>query len=325
MRRKLGVPVGIISCNWGGTSASAWLDKKYLETEKLSIYLKEYAEAVTNLEMDEYERLNRIFRKGRGTMESLMAAEHFPLERKKAFALGPWSENRPGGLYESMLKRIIPFAARGVIWYQGESDDRKPELYAELFEAMIDCWRMEWGYCLPFLYVQLAPFARQGDNNGNGYPEIRRQQSSVRKEREKVWMISSGDVGQADNLHPAKKMEVGHRLALMALDKIYDQEHSADAPECTGGEKSDKGLELIFTAADGLHIKGKHVNALKLYGPEGEITEYIAQVEKEKLLISGFEINRGAKYTVEFAQSPYYEINLYNAAQIPALPFRLQI
>ena len=50
-----------------------------------------------------------------------------------------------------------------------------------------------------------------------------------------------------------------------------------------------------------------------------------AQVEKEKLLISGFEINRGAKYTVEFAQSPYYEINLYNAAQIPALPFRLQI
>ncbi len=67
------------------------------------------------------------------------------------------------------------------------------------------------------------------------------------------------------------------------------------------------------------------MNALKSYGPEGEITEYIVQVEKEKLLISGFEINRGAKYTVEFVQSSYYEINLYNTAQILALPFRLQI
>lgn len=323
--REDGVPLGIINCNLGGTSASTWLDKACLKRKELSVYLKDYEEALAKLDLEEYYRMNRIFRKGRGTKATLEAAARFPVERKRALVMGPWFENRPGGLYESMLKRVIPFTLRGVIWYQGESNSGRAFLYASLFEAVIDCWRRDWGEEMPFLYVQLAPFSKQENNSGENYPELRRQQERVQHERKHVYMVSIGDVGEAYNLHPGRKKEVGFRLALMALNKVYGRNVMADAPECEDGARQDEGLLLLFRNAEGLYVEGGKLNALKLYAGGKEIGEYQWRVQGCLLVLSGFAVEDGIACRIEFAQTPYYEINLYNAARIPALPFTIEL
>ena len=93
--------------------------------------------------------------------------------------LGPRSENRPAGLYHTMVRMIAGYTVRGVIWYQGESDDPKAELYPRLFSALIRCWRDAWGDELPFLFVQLAPFEHWLGLPAVNTPILREQQAAV--------------------------------------------------------------------------------------------------------------------------------------------------
>ena len=93
--------------------------------------------------------------------------------------MGPYNVGRPGRLYHQMLEKIIPFSARGVLWYQGETDESHPAIYDQLFTAMIRCFRDSFRQELPFLFVQLAPYGRWLESSGLAYPELRRRQDTV--------------------------------------------------------------------------------------------------------------------------------------------------
>ena len=93
--------------------------------------------------------------------------------------MGPFCERRPAGLYRSMVCQVAPYGARGVLWYQGEADDERAELYHRIFPALIRSWRDLWGEELPFLFVQLAPFERWMACRGDRYPEVRSAQQWV--------------------------------------------------------------------------------------------------------------------------------------------------
>ena len=337
VQKALDVPVGIIGCNWGGTPACAWMDNRYLEGTDGAVWLREFEEATRNLDVEAYKS---AFRANPGNDRTHQLENPFnikivkegltPQEQAQFLAAmpqmpdpnGPWYERRPGGLYETMLKKVHPYAIKGVIWYQGESDDKHPEEYKTVFSRMIRCWRDLWQEELPFLFVQLAPFRQWLLCYGDQYPTVRESQQWVSKEVPNTWMASIGDAGMQWDIHPKDKLPVGHRLALLARGHVYGQPILCDAPELEWAKKEGDRIFLHFTHAAGLHKTCDALQAMVGIDASGESREITtARIENDTLILPDCE----DICALAFARTGYYEVNLYNAAGIPAKPFEVEL
>lgn len=340
LRRVHRVPIGIVSCNWGGVSASTWMDAALLKDDaELSVYLSDYHAATKDLELDAYIRADEAVRARKSRFQDTMnryilegshkllcklaepAIRRFPVQ-----PIGPRHPNAPGRLYEAMLAKIRGFSCRGVLWYQGESDAMHPELYAKLFTSMIGCWRRDWQEEIPFLFVQLAPFDAAYGFDTSGFPKIRQQQELVAKTVPQTWMASIMDVGMAHDIHPKQKRPVGERLALLARGKIYGEDVLCDAPELSRAERTAEGVRLYFLhAGNGLHMRGKRLNALELCADGKPVTAWRCLVRGDTVTLTG-KIPSGAKQLqLDHAVTPYCRVNLYNSADLPAKPFSITI
>ncbi len=127
---------------------------------------------------------------------------------------------KPSALFNAMIHPLIPFRIKGVIWYQGESNIHNPELYSRLFPALIDDWRKQWGYDFPFYFVQIAPCIWGGDLPRQS-ALLREAQLQTMLNTPHTGMVVTLDVGDSLRIHPARKKEVGQRLAYWALAKDY--------------------------------------------------------------------------------------------------------
>lgn len=337
---NLGVPVGIVGCNYGGTKASAWMNRKYLEGDpELSVYLEEYEKEKDQLDLAAYDEKwlaarreflspegrerDRAVMKGTFTHQDyLREVEAGNMEPKTPEAKGPKWPSRPSGLYEQMLKRIIPYTVRGVLWYQGESDNDKPELYGKLYEALIRCWREEWQERLPFLTVLLAPFQEWFNCTGKNFEQIRRQQLYIAEGLDQVYCTNVMDAGEQYDIHPKRKRPVGERLALLALQKIYNKNVQGEAPFLEGIECEMDGFHMTFSGCPGgLKIEGDTLNGLEIYVDGHKAEGWHAQVNGEDVEIRNLFLRKGSMIDIKFAYQPYVNVNLYNMAGIPAMPF----
>ena len=216
----LGVTVGVIGCNWGGTSASAWMSRESLEKDvELKSYLDEQEEATNGKsieqqcrEYDEYEIQNNKWQEKCNELYAKNPNIEWD-EVQKIIGTCPWpgpksckNPYRPAGLYECMLKRIIPYTLKGVLWYQGESDDHKPAFYAKLFSSMIDLWRDEWNEpLLPFVFVQLPENRYKQDKDFKHWCFIREAQQKVHNTVKNAFMTCAAGLGQYNDIHPKGK------------------------------------------------------------------------------------------------------------------------
>ena len=233
---ELGVVVGVIGCNWGGTSASAWIDKSRLEKdEDLRTYLDEYEEAERGKtieqqlkEYDDYEVKQAIWQKKCDAIyKENPQAEWNDVQNQ--IGQCPWpgpkcckNPYRPNGLYECMLQRVIPYTLKGFIYYQGESDDHKPSSYYKLFSSLIDQWRTDWNdESLPFLFVQLPMHRFKQDKDLKNWCLIREAQLKVYKTIKNTGMVCASDLGQYNDIHPKSKKTVSLRLANISLTTVY--------------------------------------------------------------------------------------------------------
>ena len=155
LSRTLGVTVGVLGCNWGGTSASAWMSRDYLERDsRLLPYLEDYDRATAGKSREEmireYDEYLVYHADWERKMQELYAqrpdvkwAEVLEIcgENRYPGPMGVKNPMRPCGLYDTMVSRVAPYSARGVLWYQGESDDHRPAAYYPLLCTMIECWR----------------------------------------------------------------------------------------------------------------------------------------------------------------------------------------
>ena len=124
---------------------------------------------------------------------------------------------RPTGLYDTMLMRVCPYTLRGFLYYQGESDDHKPDSYYELFTALIKLWRTNWGDDdLPFILTQLPMFRYAHDPDYKHWAKIRSAQMRAYRTVKNTGMAVILDCGELDNIHPTDKKPVGERLCLQA-------------------------------------------------------------------------------------------------------------
>lgn len=338
IRASQDVPVGIVACNWGGTPACAWMDPGYLRGTEGESWLTEYEEATRGLDVDAHRKAFaanpandrtdalgndfnlRVVKIGLNRQEQLALMAAFPDQPPM---IGPCYERRPGGLYETMLKKVHPYGVRGVIWYQGESDsDTHGCQYATVFSQMIRNWRDLWGAELPFLFVQLAPFYRWLGCVGTNYPIVRQQQELVSHTVPGTWMASIGDAGMKWDIHPKDKKTVGERLGLLARHYVYGEDIACDAPEFVSAEQGAGEITVTFADAAGLYISDGTLSAMAGITAEGEeIPLTNASVQDGKLVVY---TDRKLSELL-YAWTDYYEVNLYNEAGLPAKPFRCRL
>ena len=370
LSENLDVPIGVIGCNWGGSSASCWMPEKTIRGAGGEVWLQEYEEGLKNI--PDLEAAFELFKKSGGSLVSDPAKPQ-PFDRilfrglahqdqlqamkmmadagaESAMALIPQHPWRPCGLYDLMLKKVMPYTLRGFIWYQGCSDERHADIYHNMMSALIKRWREDFGgETLPFITVQIAPYGEWLGNSSENYPAVRRAQQETADTVENVYLVSMGDAGMYYDIHPKHKRKPGERMAGLALKYVYGKNIACDAPRAEkmsydgdtavisfrngeglrmtqpedGGLTPEEARKAGFTDPDAPKKMNPEENLVSLIRtvPEGTIT---AEVSDDTLRISLTVDGRSVKpEKVEFAEMSYYEINVVNGAGLPVYPFML--
>lgn len=351
-----GVTVGVIGCNWGGTSASAWMSKEALEEDKdLATYLEEFKQASDGISIEEQEQAYDdyvVFHEEWDRKCGEMYKENPNLAWSEVEAVlgkcqwpGPMNVKnpfRPTGLYECMLQRVCPYSLRGFIYYQGESDDHKPRMYYKLFTRMIRQWREDFlDEELPFLMTQLTMHRYQYDEDFKNWPIIREAQMDTYKTIKNTGIAVIIDRGAFNDIHPLDKVTVGERLELQALAHVYDKLDKKDAfgpiyDSCINREKE---LELCFRyAQDGFVVRNNPVDGCELErapkaadiedmpsgfevaGRDKVYVPAVARIEGDRIFVSAKEVE--TPIYARYLWTNYAEVTLYGRNGLPVAPFR---
>lgn len=292
LHRELGVPVGLIAADWGGTAAEAWTSREGLAP------------------FEEFRtELARV---------GALAESSTPLEREQGKAQSDaFHANTPTALYNGMIAPLVPFGLRGAIWYQGESNCRRALQYRTLFPALIADWRAKWASGeFPFYFVQIAPFAYGGDTGQAAeLRDAQRRTLSVPN----TGMAVTLDIGDPLDIHPKNKQDVGRRLALWALARTYGRDIPYSGPLYAGLQPEGTHLRLTFDHAKGLKTSGGPPSHFEIAGPDGQFVPAEARIEGESIVVWNATIEQpsAARYAWGAADEP----NLFNAADLPASSF----
>jgi sialate O-acetylesterase len=242
----------------------------------------------------------------------------------------------PAVLYNGMVAPVAPIAISGVIWYQGESNaDRAAQYpnhlaamisqYRKLLAAMITDWRRAFGQGdVPFYIVSLAAHQQHHDTLGDdSWAELRGAQDFVAGTVSNSGLAVAIDVGDANDVHPKDKKEVGERLALVALAKYYGKNIPYCGPRLAGVERLPGAMKLSFTHADGgLVVKGDKLEEFSICGEDGKRHWAGARIEGDSVLVSSSEVPTPVAARYAWQANP--KATLFNGAGLPAIPFRTE-
>lgn len=239
----------------------------------------------------------------------------------EALQLGP---NWPSVLFNAMIAPVAPFGIRGAIWYQGESNRPRAAQYAKLFPAMIEDWRKVWSQPgeardFPFYFVQIAPFGYPGDIGQTS--ELREAQLAVMRSTKNTGMAVTMDIGDAKDIHPTNKAEVGRRLSLWALAKTYGKQTEFSGPLYSSAKRESAAMRVRFEHANGL--KASNGGLLTEFWIAGEDKQFYiadARIDGDSVVVSSPRVS--APVAVRYAWSTTAAGNLVNAAGLPASSFR---
>ena len=235
--------------------------------------------------------------------------------------VGASNQNSPSVLYNAMLAPLFPFAIRGAIWYQGESNAGRAYQYRTLFPTMIRNWRSAWGYDFPFFFVQLPNWrARQDLPGESDWAELREAQAMTLHEP-RTGMAIAIDIGDGDDLHPRNKLDVGRRLAALALGNVYGRPMIASGPLFDRFRIDGNEVRISFKYAQGLKTSdGGRVKGFALAGADHRFVWADARIEGETVIVSSPSISKPVAVRYGWGDNPL--VNLYNKADLPASPFR---
>jgi sialate O-acetylesterase len=323
LARALNVPVGIVHTSWGGSPAEVWMSEEVLSSNPA------YKADILGAYPAQAQRAKEAiaaFEKEQATAK----AEGKTFNKRRPGM--PW---QPTELYNGMIAPLIPYAIKGAIWYQGESNAGRAHQYRSLFADMIRNWRNDWDQGdFPFLLVQLAPFmAIKEQPSESTWAELREAQALATKKLPKVGMAVITDVGDEKDIHPKKKEPVGARLALAARKIAYGQDIVYSGPTYKSMKVKDSKAILSFEnvgrgleardGRDGAPSPSAASTELKGFTIAGEDKKFVwakAEIQGDKVIVSSPEVSEPVAVRCGWADFPV--VNLWNKDGLPASPFR---
>ena len=244
---------------------------------------------------------------------------------------GPGNPNAPCTLFNGMIAPLIPFAMRGAIWYQGESNVGRARQYRTLFQTLIGDWRRCWGQDdFAFYFVQLANYmGRCNHPTESMWAELREAQTMALKQPH-TGMAIAIDIGEADDIHPRNKKDVGKRLAFNALHQTYGRKGIAPCGPLFREVKHDGNAIRIFFeyAAGGLKCRGDTLDGFAVAGDDGNFVWAKARIDpaanlglsEDTVIVESTLVSNPMAVRYAWEDNPV--CNLYNYAGLPASPFR---
>jgi sialate O-acetylesterase len=232
--------------------------------------------------------------------------------------------NVSGSLYNGMIAPLIPFGIKGAIWYQGESNAPRHVEYGSLLSLLIRDWRTQWAQGdFPFLLQQLvnngAPV--KDPNQPGSWPFLREAQTRVASTLPNSGIAVGIELGDPLTIHPANKQEVGRRLALVALERVYGKPVKSSGPRFDSIQSEAGTLRVRFTNAEGLTAKGGMPKNFAIAGADKNFVWAEAKIEGDSVFVSSPRVPQPMFVRYAWADNPS-GCNLYNAADLPAAPFR---
>lgn len=237
-----------------------------------------------------------------------------------------WYNWMPGMMYNAMIVPITNYTIKGVIWYQGESNAGRHGEYKELFSAMITNWREKWGLGdFPFLFVQLANFMERKDVQADSNWAFLREAQTQTLELPNTGMATIIDIGEAGDIHPKNKKDVGERLWLQARKVAYGEKNVASGPRFDSLSRQGNELIVKFSSVgEGLKLtEGDAVKgfiAAKENGDFQQVDAFIYDKESVKITLPPGAESGEIRYA--WADNP--EVNLVNNLDLPTVPFRMK-
>ncbi|MBB6094863.1 sialate O-acetylesterase [Povalibacter uvarum] len=248
-----------------------------------------------------------------------------PLTQTGAPPHAPWLESSGSTtLYNAMIAPLGNLSLRGVAWYQGESNSSESAEYARLLPAMMRDWRSQFGAETPFLIVQLAGFGPAAkEPSPASWADIREVQRRVVASDNHAALITTIDIGDRYDIHPTNKQEVGRRLALAARREIFDEPVSSSGPDAVSAERSGGHIVVKFANATGglVVIGGNRPLGFELCNAKKDCRFVDAMVHGDRVVLDAAADDAFVRYG--WADSPV--CNLYNDADLPAVPFEIAV
>ncbi len=321
LQNVLNVPVGIINCNLGGSSIFNWIPKEKISNNKdIANVLTNYQNKVKNLDMKEYAKKYRQY------LDSVKIDNNQAedvIEQNSCFfeEYGPYNCALPSVLYNTMLKKIIKYQVKGMLWYQGEFDAiaAYSEIYKSAMYSLVDNLKKESrNPYYNFMFVQLPPC---------NYPDAIQWQDICNIQREfslentQYGMITIGDCGD-DNIHPPRKKPVGERLALATLNLSYNTPQEYCGPVATKANFANGKISIEFIHNEGMYIKG-NIGYFEVENQAGEFKKYRAYLSENVVYIDYTSTEKPK--SVRYAWATFYHIGLYNNSNLPASVFKIYI
>lgn len=325
LQEELKIPIGMINSSYGGSQAEAWTPVEYLlasDDLKLTVERTRIWDSERPKVKEEYEQQLKQWRD----------------EADKAKAAGARPQPSPAvpdalreyriasSIYDGMIAPLLPFSLRGAFWYQGESNEARAQQYGLLLQTMIRSWRERWGEGnFPFGIIQLPNYRDQKTEPADeAWSHLREAQRRAAVVTPNAGLIVTIDIGEAHDIHPKNKLDVGGRMARWALADIYGRKLTRSGPTFSSAKIIGSKLVLTFIdIGEGLKIRdGAKLDEFAIAGPDHQWQWAQARiVGKNRVEVWSHSVLQPLAVRYAFNNNPKHP-NLTNETGLPAAPFR---
>ena len=332
IQKKLKVPVGLITTAFGASTAEAWIrEDALLQQPACKPLVESFKQKLTKYYTDTAAKTKYLADVEKWKSDSAIAQA-----AGKNVLRGPRNpdpvrdQHNATVLWNGMVKPLVPYAMRGALWYQGESNSPTAKIYRQIMETLITDWRQQWAQgSFPFIYVQLANIGKTYDSlPAKGGSEAIKREAQLQNlsipNTAMVVAIDNADSADMNNIHPKNKQEIGRRLALAALATVYDEKVAYAGPLYDKMEVQGDKIMLHFKHVNsGLVAKDGVLKGFAIAGDDKKFAWANATIEGNTVVVSNPGI--AAPVAVRYGWGNNPPTSLYNKENLPASPFRTDV